>query len=217
MTDTHIVAGQVDAVSRQLATSTRDGVETRVASISQRYDTTVEDLWEACTSSERLPRWFAPVTGDLSLGGRYQVEGNAGGTVESCDPPRSFSATWEYGDDISWITVRIEPDDEGARLTLEHTARADSMVEFWERYGAGATGVGWDLALLGLAMHLATGADRPAESDGFEATPEGRRFIIDSSARWAEASIAAGTDPSDAGARRDRTTAFYLGEEQPEP
>ena len=216
MTDTPIIDSQADAVSRSVGTSTRDGAETRVATISQRYDTTVEDLWDACTSRERLPRWFAPVTGDLVVGGRYQVEGNAGGTVEVCEPPHTFSATWEYGDEVSWISVRIEPDDGGARLTLEHSAPIDAGVEFWQRYGPGATGVGWDLALLGLALHLGTGADRPAEADGFETTPEGRRFIVASSASWGEADAAAGTPRSDAEARRDRTTAFYLGEELPE-
>src|SRR2546430_11475309 len=29
----------------------------------------------------------------LKLGGRYQLEGNAGGTIEGCDPPKSFFAT----------------------------------------------------------------------------------------------------------------------------
>jgi uncharacterized protein YndB with AHSA1/START domain len=216
MTDTPIIASQVDAVTREVGTSTRNGAETRVASISQRYDTTIDDLWEACTTSERLARWFAPVTGELRLGGRYQVEGNASGIIETCEPPRSFSATWEYGDEVSWISVQITQDGGGARLTLEHAAPADAGIEFWERYGPGAGGVGWDLALLGLALHLGTGADRPAEADGFEATPEGRRFIIESSASWGEADAAAGTPRSDADARRDRTTAFYLGEEQPD-
>lgn len=215
MSEIESVDQQVDAVTRSLVTSERDSTPTRVATISQRYDTTVEDLWEACTSAERLPRWFAPVTGDLRLGGRYQVEGNASGTIEACEPPRSFSATWEFGGQTSWISVRVDPDGDGARLTLEHAAPADAMVEFWERYGAGATGVGWDLAFLGLARHLATGANVPAEAQGWEATDEGSRFITAASAEWAKASIDAGEDRSWAEAARDRTTAFYLGQEEP--
>ncbi|OOC53321.1 MULTISPECIES: SRPBCC family protein [Nocardiopsis] len=206
------VETQIKAVSRGLDSRTREGRETRVSTISQSYPTTVEDLWEACTSAERLPRWFAPVSGELRPGGTYQVEGNAGGTVESCEAPRSFTATWEYGDDVSWIAVRVAPDGDGARLTLEHTAYADTTAEFWERFGPGATGVGWDLALMGLERHLTTGSDGPPEVDGWERTDEGRRFITASSARWAEASVEAGTPPSQAGAARDRTTAFYLGE-----
>ena len=70
--------------------------------IGQTYDATVEEVWEACTTAERIPRWFLPVTGDLRLHGRYQLEGNAGGEILTCDPPNGFTATWEYGGDVSW-------------------------------------------------------------------------------------------------------------------
>jgi uncharacterized protein YndB with AHSA1/START domain len=215
MSGPYSVEAQVKAVSRGLDTRDREGKRTRVATISQRYPTTVEDLWEACTSPERLPRWFAPVCGELRQGGKYQVEGNAGGTIESCEAPRSFSATWEYNGEVSWIAVRMDPESEGTRLTLEHTAHADAMVEFWEQFGPGATGVGWDLAFLGMAQHLGTDSDRPQEADGWEKTDEGRRFITGASAGWAEASVEYGTPRAAAEAARDRTTAFYLGEEPP--
>ncbi len=210
------VDGQIGAVSRAL--EFRDGVgkKTLVSTISQRYDTTVEDLWEACTSTERLPRWFGQVTGDLRPGGVYRIEHNANGTVETCDAPRSFSATWEYGDQISWIAVRVAPEGDGARLTLEHSAYADTEAEFWTQFGPGATGVGWDLALVGLAQHLHAGANTPQEADGWEQTDEGTRFITASSSHWGEANVALGTTRADAEAARDRTTAFFLGLEPPE-
>ena len=44
-------------------------------------------MWDAVTSAERIPRWFLPISGDLRLGGRYQLEGNAGGEVLECAPP----------------------------------------------------------------------------------------------------------------------------------
>ncbi|MBR8742888.1 SRPBCC family protein [Nocardiopsis sp. MG754419] len=203
---------QVGAVTRGLETRDGEGRRTLVSVISQRYDTGVADLWEACTSTERLPRWFAPVSGDLRAGGTYQVEGNASGTIESCSPPRSFQATWEYGGDVSWIAVRVDPDGDGARLTLEHTADAEKVEAFWERFGPGATGVGWDLAFLGLATYLSVGTDAPVEADGWETTEQGRRFITASSAAWAEAGIVSGTPRAQAEAARDRTTAFFLGE-----
>src|SRR5690606_21550027 len=117
--------------------------------------TTVDDLWDACTNPERLPRWFLPVTGDLQVGGRYQLEGQAGGTIERCDPPRSFAATWEFGGEVSWIEVTLAAAGDGTRFTLEHVAHVDD--ERWLEYGPGAVGVGWDLALHGLAQHVATG------------------------------------------------------------
>jgi hypothetical protein len=80
---------QISAVGRAVGTKERDGREAKVVTISQAYDTDVDDLWEACTTADRLGRWFAPVSGELRLGGRYQIEGNASGTVERCDPPKS--------------------------------------------------------------------------------------------------------------------------------
>ena len=65
--------------------------------LTRLYDTSVDDLWDALTSKERIPRWFLPVEGDLKLGGRYQLKGNAGGTITACTPPNHFAATWEFG------------------------------------------------------------------------------------------------------------------------
>lgn len=205
--------GQLDAVERRLSVTEEDDSAAAVASISQVYPTTVEDLWDACTSAERLPRWFASVSGELKLGGRYQVENNAGGTITACEPPTTFTATWEFGDGASEIVVRIEPAGGGARLTLEH--RGDIPGEFWRTYGAGATGVGWDLAFLGLGLHLGTVADRPVESEEWTRTDQYRRFVADASRRWADAAVAAGIPEADARAAQERTTAFYSGTEDP--
>jgi hypothetical protein len=68
--------------------STRDdGAKVLVA--TRRYDTSIEDLWDALTSAERIPRWLLPISGELRLGGRYQLEGNAGGEILRCEPPRA--------------------------------------------------------------------------------------------------------------------------------
>ena len=78
------------------------------------------DLWDACTNIDRIPRWFLPITGDLRVGGHYRLEGNANGTILTCDPPREFTATWECGGDVSWIEVRIT--GEGSRPVTVRTA-----------------------------------------------------------------------------------------------
>lgn len=200
---------QVSAVARSLGSRTLDAGEARVQTISQVYPSDLDDVWDACTDPERLPRWFAPVTGELRLGGRYQVEGNAAGTVERCDPPKGFAATWEFGGQVSWIEVSLEPVEDGTRLTLEHVAHVGD--EFWSQYGPGATGVGWDLALLGLATHLATGADVPPEATAWATSPEGVAFVTATSEAWGAASVAAGTEPEAAREAVARTTAFYTG------
>lgn len=200
---------QIIAVRRTLGSRALEAGEARVQTISQVYPCDLEDLWDACTNPERLPRWFAPVTGELRLGGRYQVEGNAAGTVERCDPPKGFAATWEFAGQVSWIEVALEPVEDGTRLTLEHVAHVPD--EFWTQFGPGATGVGWDLALLGLATHLATGADAAAEGLTWASAPEGVAFVTACSDAWRVASVEAGTDPEAARAAAERTTAFYSG------
>jgi uncharacterized protein YndB with AHSA1/START domain len=208
-----IIASQAGEVRRELALRREGSRQHTVQTISQAYPTTVDDLWEACTRPDRLARWFAPVSGDLRLGGRYQVEGNASGEVVACEPPRSFTVTWEFGGDTSHVTVRLAAEGDRARLTLEHEHTGDADSEFWARFGPGATGVGWDLALLGLALHVIAGEDRPADPAVFVRTAPAQRFIRAASERWGEASVRAGTAEEDAAAAADRTSAFYLGEQ----
>ncbi|MEV4464700.1 SRPBCC family protein [Micromonospora echinofusca] len=203
---------QINAVRRQLGRRVLEAGEARVMTISQTYDAPLEDVWDACTNAERIPRWFLPVSGDLRLHGRYQLEGNAGGTVERCDPPKSFAATWEFGGEVSWIEVRLTPVEDGrTRFELEHVAHVDQ--ERWDQFGPGALGVGWDLGLLGLASHLAADGSgvTPQESEAWMASEQGRQFVTASSERWGEASVAHGTDTGQARAAMERTTAFYTG------
>ena len=202
---------QIDAVSRQVGDRTIDAGEARVVTISQTYDTDIDDLWDAVTSRERLPRWFLPVTGDLELGGRYQLEGNAGGVIERCDPPRSFAATWEYGGDISWIVVTLTPvDGNRTRLQLDHIAVPG---DHWDQYGPGAAGIGWDLGILGLSLYLRhKSAFDAAAVQAWSVSDEGKRFMSASSDRWCDADVASGTDAAIARAAADRTTAAYTAE-----
>ncbi|HEX3623661.1 MAG TPA: SRPBCC family protein [Acidimicrobiales bacterium] len=202
---------QLHAVRREVGSRTLDAGEARMTTLSQSYDATVDEVWDACTNPERIPRWFLPISGDLRLGGRFQLEGNAGGTIERCDPPNSFSATWEYADNVSWIEVRVVPEADGrTRFELAHGAHVDDA--HWVEFGPAATGVGWDLGLLGLATHLASGADVDHDAAmAWSASDEGRRFIALSSQRWCDADVAAGADPADAQAAADRTTAAYTG------
>jgi uncharacterized protein YndB with AHSA1/START domain len=79
-------------VTREIRSGSRDGAPTKIAVARRTYPTDQADLWDALTNAERIPRWFLPVSGDLRVGGRYQVEGNAGGVVERCEEPDCFTA-----------------------------------------------------------------------------------------------------------------------------
>ncbi|MFB8775691.1 SRPBCC family protein [Streptomyces broussonetiae] len=209
------VTHQISAVRRKVGKRVLEAGEARVITIGQTYDAPLDDVWDACTNAERIPRWFLPVSGDLVLGGRYQLEGNAGGTIERCDPPKSFAATWEYGGDISWIELRLTAEgEERTRFELEHIAHVDD--ERWAEFGPGAVGVGWDSMVMGLALHLSTGASvTPDEAMVWVASEEGRRFMTEASEAWCAASIDSGEDEQSARAAAARTTAAYTatGEE----
>jgi uncharacterized protein YndB with AHSA1/START domain len=120
-------------VTREVRDSTRDGVPTKIAVARRTYAAERADLWDALTSADRLPRWFLPVSGDLTVGGRYQLEGNAGGIVERCAAPEEFAVTWEFGETVSWLTVHLTPADDGTTLELVHEAPVDP--DFWTQYG----------------------------------------------------------------------------------
>lgn len=181
--------------------------------ISNVYQTDIDDLWDACTNQERIPRWFAPVTGDLKLGGTYQIEGNASGTIETCDPPHSFTATWEFGEGFSRIDVRLTAEEGGTRLTLRHIAAYD---EHWDKYGPASGGVGWDLAILGLNLYFEESLQEGLPTDNVEewfATDDAKAFMAQSAELWKLAHVESGADEATATAMADRTLAFYTGAE----
>lgn len=203
---------QINAVERKLGSRIIDAEEAHVVTISQSYDTEQNDLWDAVTNIERIPRWLMPISGDLTVGGSYQLEGHAGGTALTCDPPKNFTATWEFGGGVSWIDVTVSAEGPTrSRLVIEHIAHVD---DHWDQFGPGAVGMGWDSMVLGLAIHIATGAAiDPSFGQRWIVTDEGRRFLTLSGERWCDANIAFGTDPSTAREMARRCLAAYLGEE----
>lgn len=197
---------------RQVENREHLGKPALVAIATRTYDTTVDDLWDALTTPQRLARWFLPVEGDLRLGGRYQLQGNAGGTITRCDPPGALDLTWEFSGATSWVQVRLTRDGRGARLVLEHIAHRDAIgKEHLEKFGPGAVGIGWELALHGLALHLAGGGaalDRGAV-EAWMRSSEGKAFIRTCGEAWAAAHAASGEGAEDARAKAERTIAFY--------
>ena len=95
------------------------------------------------------------------------------------------------------------------RLTLTHTAL---LSEHWGEYGPGAVGVGWELGLMGLSMHIEQPTEPMLDEAEFATSPEGKAFIAGSSKAWAQAAIDAGDEPDAARAAARNTTAFYTGE-----
>ncbi len=90
--------------------------------MSRTYDAAPEDVWNALTTADRISRWLGPISGDLNVGGRFQVQGNAGGEVLACTPRERISVTWENFGSVSWVDVSLTPDGENTTVLLEHAA-----------------------------------------------------------------------------------------------
>ncbi|GAA4880136.1 SRPBCC family protein [Serinicoccus chungangensis] len=204
---------ELTQVDRSTGVGTVPAGPAQVVTLSRRYAATPAELWDALTDPDRLARWFLPVEGDLSLGGRFAFTGNAGGVVRACEPHHRLLVTWEMGptgpEDASLVEVLLEEaGDESAGTVLTLTHRAQTPPEMWDQFGPGAIGVGWDGALLGLALHLA-GAQLPAAEE-LDRDPAVREFNAASARAWGQAQRAAGTAPEVVEANVAATTAFYV-------
>ena len=112
----------------------------------------------------------------------------------------------------NWITLRLTAEADGrTRLELEHLVPVDD--ELWTEFGPGAVGLGWDLGLVGLAPHLATGAAVAAgEGQAWTASPDGVRFTTPE-ARAGTRRRRVRHARGDARGAADRTLAAYTGAE----
>ena len=205
------LAAHLGLMRRDVRNLERDGQPAKAVVASRVYDTSAADLWDALTQPQRIKRWFAPVSGELRLGGKYQVENNAGGTITECEPEKRFALTWEFGGGVSWVEVALIPEGEGTRLELQHIAH---ISPHWDQFGPGAVGVGWDLGFMGLSRHFAEPkAEVPAEAvEGWFGSDEAKAFIRTASDDWGRADIAAGEDRDQALKTAEATRRAYSGE-----
>jgi uncharacterized protein YndB with AHSA1/START domain len=110
--------------------------EARVAVFTRTYETTIEDLWDACTDPERLKRWYVPVTGDLREGGTFQQVNMGSGTIVACEAPILLHLS--LGGGVDEIEVRLSPGPEEGTTTLElqHATTLDSHEIGGQMYDA---------------------------------------------------------------------------------
>ncbi|MEJ8667794.1 SRPBCC family protein [Streptomyces sp. NBC_01614] len=206
------IVDELNRLHRQVGARQVGTGEARTVLLRRTYEAELADVWDAVTSPERISRWFLPVSGEFKVGGRYQLEGNASGEILECEEPSRLRVSWLYGPDpgFSEVEVRLTPEgEERTVLELEHVAVVPD--EFWDQFGPGAVGVGWDLGLLGLAMHLAGGGMSKEESEAWQLSDEGKAYATRSGELWGEAYTASGADGQVVAATTAATIAFYTG------
>jgi uncharacterized protein YndB with AHSA1/START domain len=130
------------------------------------YDTGIEDLWQACTSPERLARWIAEVDGDLRVGGTVRAvftsTWSGPALIQVCEAPHHLLLTTEPGtDDESQIEAWLTAEGDRTRLVVEERGLPVDALHFY--------GAGWQVHLEDLAHSLAH--DGPVHAGGW--SPEG--------------------------------------------
>jgi uncharacterized protein YndB with AHSA1/START domain len=126
------------------------------------YDTDIEDLWQACTTPDRLARWLARVEGDVRLGGTVAVVFTSSWTgpvrIEVCEAPRHLLLTTEPGtDDEGQIEVWLTEEGPTTRLVVEERGLPLPHLPFHAS--------GWRVHLEDLGRSLAM--DGPVHPDGW--------------------------------------------------
>ncbi|MEU8266303.1 SRPBCC family protein [Sphaerisporangium sp. NPDC049002] len=160
MTDVFGKDDPISGTERELGSRHRDGGETRTILMRRRYDAEVEDVWDACTDPDRLSRFFMRPSGDLREGGTFSFEGNAGGRILRCEPPRRLTVTWVSGEvgDLpeDQVELRLSPSGDGTELELEHSSfgKITDLVLNDPEKGLWGLGAGWELGLIGLGTFL---------------------------------------------------------------
>jgi uncharacterized protein YndB with AHSA1/START domain len=160
--------------------------EARVAVFTRTYETTVEDLWDACTTPERLGRWYVPVTGDLRVGGSFQQVNMGSGMILVCDPPQLLKLSLGGGADEIELRLSPGPEDETTTLELQHATTLDTHEIGGQMYDAiFCMGGGYYPRLLALDLHLRGTLPDDYDSVAFHLDPNMRPTIERGSAAMA--------------------------------
>jgi uncharacterized protein YndB with AHSA1/START domain len=181
------IGTQLKAIEREVTRRPGpDGEEVSVL-IRRTYDAAVADVWDALTDPDRMKRWFLPVSGDLRVGGAFQLEGNAGGEILRCEPPRLLKVS--FGGPTSLVELRLSPSGEDrTTLELEHTVPIEMAQS-----GAGAlyVGPGWDGGFVALDLYLRGELrDDPVAAAN---SPEGQELTRQSVDSWVAVVRGSGT------------------------
>jgi uncharacterized protein YndB with AHSA1/START domain len=130
--------------------------------VEDLYDTDVRDLWQACTTPDRLARWLAQVDGDLRVGGTVHLVFTSTWTgparVEVCEEPHHLLLTTAPGtDEEGQIEAWLTAEGSKTRLVVEERGLPITHLPFHAS--------GWRVHLEDLGRSLEVGG--PVHPDGW--------------------------------------------------
>lgn len=208
------IADEINRLHRRVGTRQVESGEARTVLLRRTYDAEIADVWDAVTSPNASRAGSCRSAANSRSAAATSWRATPHGEILECVEPERLRVSWLYGPDpgFSEVEVRLTPEDgERTVLELEHVAVVPD--EFWDQFGPGAVGVGWDLGLYGLRLHLAGGGLSKEEAATWHTTPEGSAFITGSGEAWGEAYAASGADAETAARTTAATIAFYTGTE----
>jgi len=199
---------------REVREGHREELSTNIVILSAEFEVEPSQLWLYLTTQKGLAKWFGVVSGELSLRGGFSVKDNASGTILECVREKSIAATWEFAGDISWVHISLKKFGMKTKLILEHEMPiTPSSQKHWDKFGPGASGVGWDCAFLGLKGVIESNAQSSAEqSYVWLETEDGMSALREWAVSWGTAHTQTGEDSNVAKQMALQTAAFYCGE-----
>ncbi|WP_152365188.1 SRPBCC domain-containing protein [Microlunatus speluncae] len=119
-----------------------------------RYRTTIDDLWAALTTPDRIGRWLGPVAERSADGSTYLINIGSGESlaparivIRHCAEPTELIVDWEWqGQPAARVSATLRSiDHDQVELTLRHGGvSSESLVVGY--------GGGWEWCLLALGV-----------------------------------------------------------------
>lgn len=130
--------------------------EARCAIFRRTYAAPIADVWDACTRPERLRRWYAPVEGDLRVGGAFTQGDFGAGRIIRCEAPRLLTVALGGDPAPDEIELRLHTDADGTtELEFEHATTLGTHEIGGRIFDAVyCMGGGYGPRLITLAQHL---------------------------------------------------------------
>jgi len=199
---------ELQAIHRAASRRPGDTGELVCVQVRRSYPYAIADVWSALTDPARLARWMFPIEGSLRAGGSFQFQGNAGGDILACEPPRLLRIS--YGGPTSIVEIRLTAPGEGVTaLSLEHTVPIEIA-----RSVAGAlfVGPGWDVGLVALGLHLQGSL---ADAAAFHKSRDVQDLGAGSVVAWATTAAAAGASDDEIAGLRQMALAHFAPDVPP--